>query len=134
MAMKKILRIAALVLAVTLLTGCNGTSEKQTGTGKVIHVTNETFEELVLESEKTVLLDFWATWCGPCQQIAPVLEEIAQERSDVVICKVNVDEEPELAAQFGVTGIPMLVVMEDGQIVNEAVGARPKAEIEKLLP
>ena len=134
MAMKKILRIAALVLAVTLLTGCDGTSEKQTGTGKVIHVTNETFEELVLESEKTVLLDFWATWCGPCQQIAPVLEEIAQERSDVVICKVNVDEEPELAAQFGVTGIPMLVVMEDGQIVNEAVGARPKAEIEKLLP
>ena len=132
--MKKILRIAALVLAVTLLTGCNGTSEKQTGTGKVIHVTNETFEELVLESEKTVLLDFWATWCGPCQQIAPVLEEIAQERSDVVICKVNVDEEPELAAQFGVTGIPMLVVMEDGQIINEAVGARPKAEIEKLLP
>ena len=134
MAMKKILRIAALVLAVTLLTGCDGTSEKQTGTGKVIHVTNETFEELVLESEKTVLLDFWATWCGPCQQIAPVLEEIAQERSDVVICKVNVDEEPELAAQFGVTGIPMLVVMEDGQIINEAVGARPKAEIEKLLP
>ena len=132
--MKKILRIAALVLAVTLLTGCDGTSEKQTGTGKVIHVTNETFEELVLDSEKTVLLDFWASWCGPCQQIAPVLEEIAQERSDVVICKVNVDEEPELAAQFGVTGIPMLVVMEDGQIINEAVGARPKAEIEKLLP
>ena len=132
--MKKILRIAALVLAVTLLTGCNGTSEKQTGTGKVIHVTNETFEELVLDSEKTVLLDFWASWCGPCQQIAPILEEMAQERSDVVICKVNVDEEPELAAQFGVTGIPMLVVMEDGQIVNEAVGARPKAEIEKLLP
>ena len=134
MAMKKILRIAALVLAVTLLTGCDGTSEKQTGTGKVIHVTNETFEELVLDSEKTVLLDFWASWCGPCQQIAPVLEEIAQERSDVVICKINVDEEPELAAQFGVTGIPMLVVMEDGQIINEAVGARPKAEIEKLLP
>ena len=134
MAMKKILRIAALVLAVTLLTGCDGTSEKQTGTGKVIHVTNETFEELVLDSEKTVLLDFWATWCGPCQQIAPILEEIAQERSDVVICKINVDEEPELAAQFGVTGIPMLVVMEDGQIINEAVGARPKAEIEKLLP
>ena len=132
--MKKILRIAALVLAVTLLTGCDGTSEKQTGTGKVIHVTNETFEELVLDSEKTVLLDFWASWCGPCQQIAPVLEEIAQERSDVVICKINVDEEPELAAQFGVTGIPMLVVMEDGQIINEAVGARPKAEIEKLLP
>ena len=132
--MKKILRIAALVLAVTLLTGCDGTSEKQTGTGKVIHVTNETFEELVLDSEKTVLLDFWASWCGPCQQIAPILEEMAQERSDVVICKVNVDEEPELAAQFGVTGIPMLVVMEDGQIVNEAVGARPKAEIEKLLP
>ncbi|MBR5570411.1 MAG: thioredoxin [Oscillospiraceae bacterium] len=132
--MKKILRIAALVLAVTLLTGCDGTSEKQTGTGKVIHVTNETFEELVLDSEKTVLLDFWATWCGPCQQIAPILEEIAQERSDVVICKINVDEEPELAAQFGVTGIPMLVVMEDGQIINEAVGARPKAEIEKLLP
>ena len=132
--MKKILRIAALVLAVSLLTGCDGTSEKQTDTGKVIHVTNETFEELVLESEKTVLLDFWATWCGPCQQIAPVLEEIAQERSDVVICKINVDEEPELAAQFGVTGIPMLVVMEDGQIVNEAIGARPKTEIEKLLP
>lgn len=134
MAMKKILRIAALVLAVSLLTGCDGTSEKKADTGKVIHVTNETFEELVLESEKTVLLDFWATWCGPCQQIAPVLEEIAQERSDVVICKINVDEEPELAAQFGVTGIPMLVVMEDGQIVNEAMGARPKAEIEKLLP
>ena len=134
--MKKFLCCIALVLSLAVLVGCGETKQKrqESTPGGVIHVTNENFEKLVLESEKTVLLDFWATWCGPCQQIAPILEEIAQERSDVVICKVNVDEEPELAAQFGVTGIPMLVVMEDGQIVNEAIGARPKAEIEKLLP
>ena len=134
--MKKFLCCIALVLSLAVLVGCGETKRKsqESTPGGVIHVTNENFEKLVLESEKTVLLDFWATWCGPCQQIAPILEEIAQERSDVVICKVNVDEEPELAAQFGVTGIPMLVVMEDGQIVNEAIGARPKAEIEKLLP
>ena len=99
----------------------------------VVHINKENFNQVVLQSDKTVLLDFWAPWCGPCQMVGPILEEVAQEREDVLVCKVNVDEEPELAAQFGVSSIPLLVVMEDGKIVNQAVGARPKAGILDLL-
>ena len=99
----------------------------------VIHVSKENFDELVLKSEKKVLLDFWATWCGPCQMIAPVLEEIAAEREDITVAKIDVDKEMELAIQFGITSIPTLIVMDQGQAVNKLLGFRPKADIEKLL-
>ena len=99
----------------------------------VIHVTKATFQSQVLEAENKVLLDFWATWCGPCQMIAPVLEEIAAENESVTVAKVNVDEEMELAMQFGITSIPTLIVMDKGQAVAKMIGFRPKADIEKLL-
>ena len=98
-----------------------------------ITVTKENFHQEVLSSEKPVLLDFWATWCGPCRMVAPILESIAQERDDVVIGKVDVDSQPELAATFGVASIPTLVVIRGGKVVASAVGYRPKADIEALL-
>ena len=99
----------------------------------VITITKENFNEEVINSAKPVLLDFWASWCGPCRMVAPIVDEIAEERSDVKVGKINVDEEPELASRFGVMSIPTLVVMKDGKIANQAVGARPKAQIEALL-
>ena len=99
-----------------------------------ITITKENFEAEVLKSDVPVLLDFWATWCGPCMMIAPTLEEIARENAGKLkVGKVNVDEQMELAMQFGVTSIPLLVVMENGQIVKKAVGAMPKAKIEALF-
>ena len=99
-----------------------------------ITITKENFEAEVLKSDVPVLLDFWATWCGPCRMIAPALAEIAAENAGKLkVGKVNVDEEMELAVKFGVTSIPMLVVMKDGQIANQAIGAMPKAKIEALF-
>lgn len=99
----------------------------------VLHITKETFEKEVLQSEKTVLLDFFATWCGPCKMLAPILDEIAEEREDVKVCKVDVDQEPELAAQYQVVSIPTLFVMEKGEVVNQSLGAKPKAKILEML-
>ena len=99
----------------------------------IVHITKENFQELVLNNPKTVLLDFWATWCGPCRMIAPILEEIAREREDVVVGKIDVDSEMELAVQFGIVSIPTLIVMKNGEVANKAVGYMAKANIEALL-
>ena len=98
-----------------------------------MQITKENFQELVLNNPKPVLLDFWAPWCGPCRMVAPILEEIAGEREDIVLGKINVDEEMELAVRFGIVSIPTLVVMKNGEAAAKAVGYLPKAEIEKLL-
>lgn len=96
-------------------------------------VTNENFDAAVLQSEKPVLLDFWAPWCGPCRMVSPIVDEIADERDDLTVGKVNVDEEGELAARFGVMSIPTLLVFKGGELVNQAVGARPKEDILALI-
>lgn len=98
-----------------------------------ISVNKNNFNQEVLNSDKPVLMDFWAPWCGPCRMVAPLVEEIAKERSDIKVVKINVDEEQELAMQFGVMNIPTLVVMKNGKIVNQVTGARPKAEILAML-
>ena len=99
----------------------------------VITITKENFEAEVLKSAQPVLLDFWAAWCGPCRMLSPVVDEVAEERTDVKVGKVNVDEQPELAAEFGVMSIPTLVVVKEGRIVQQAMGARPKAQILSML-
>ena len=99
----------------------------------VITITKENFQSEVVQSDKPVLLDFWATWCGPCSMVSPIVDQIADERSDIKVGKINVDEQPELAQQFRIISIPTLVVMKDGQIANKAVGAMPKEEILALL-
>ena len=99
----------------------------------VITITKDNFEQEVLASDKPVLLDFWASWCGPCRMLSPVVDEVAEERTDVKVGKVNVDEQPELAGEFGVMSIPTLLVFEQGKLVRQAVGARPKAGVLDLL-
>ena len=98
----------------------------------VIHVTKENFEE-IKNGAKPVLLDFYADWCGPCRMVAPIIEEIGGERDDIVVGKINVDEQGELAQQFGVMSIPTLVVLKNGEITNQVTGSRPKAAIPALL-
>ena len=98
-----------------------------------IKITKENFQTEVLDAKGTVLVDFWASWCGPCKMIGPIIDQIADERSDVKVCKINVDEEPELAAKFKVMSIPTLVVFKDGQVATQSLGAKPKAAILALL-
>lgn len=99
----------------------------------VIHIDRNNFQSEVLDSDRPVLLDFWAPWCTPCRMVGPILDEIAEERSDVKVAKINIDEQPELASQFGVMSIPTLMVMKEGRIVQQAMGARPKAQILSML-
>ena len=98
-----------------------------------IQINKTNFTEEVIRSDRPVLLDFWAPGCGPCRMVGPILDEIAQERTDIKVGKVNVDEQPELAGQFGVMSIPTMVVMKGGKVVNQALGARPKSQILALL-
>ena len=98
-----------------------------------VNITNENFREEVILSGKKVLLDFWAPWCGPCRMVSPILEEIAEARPDIKVGKVNVDENMELASQFRVASIPMLVVMENGNVLRQSVGARPRDQILSML-
>ena len=99
----------------------------------VIAVNKENFHKEVMLSEKPVLVDFWAPWCGPCRMVAPLVDEIAEERDDIKVVKINVDEEPELASQYQIMSIPTLMVFKDGEVVNKTMGARPKAQINELI-
>ena len=99
----------------------------------VINLTTENFEEEVLNAKEPVLVDFWATWCGPCQTMGPLVEEIAEERADIKVCKLDVDQEPELARQYRVMSIPTFLVFKDGEVVKRDMGVMSKEEVEGLI-
>lgn len=99
----------------------------------VLSVNKNSFAQEVINSDKTVLVDFWASWCGPCRMLSPIIDEIAAEHPEIKVCKVNVDDEPELAQSFQIMSIPSLIVFKDGKVVANSVGLRPKAEIEAMI-
>lgn len=99
----------------------------------IINLTKDSYHNEVMETEKVVVIDFWATWCGPCKMMAPVVEEVAKDYHDVKVCKVNVDEEPELSNAFKIVSIPTIVVIKNGEIIDSVVGYRPKEDIEKII-
>ena len=99
----------------------------------VVNITNANYKEEVLESDKKVLVDFWAPWCGPCRMVSPIVEEIAEENAAIKVAKINIDEQPQLASQYGVMSIPTLMVFENGDIADKAVGARNKSFILQML-
>lgn len=98
-----------------------------------LKITKDNFQAEVLEAKETVLVDFWASWCGPCKMIGPIIDQIADERTDIKVCKINVDEEQELAVQFKVMSIPTLLVFKEGKVVNQSLGAKPKTAILAML-
>ncbi len=99
----------------------------------ITNITKDNFENEVLKADKPVLVDFWAAWCGPCKMIAPAVEEVAGDHPEVKVCKLNIDDEPQLAMQYGVMSIPTLMVFKNGEVAQTAIGLRPKNEIEELL-
>ena len=100
---------------------------------KVMNITKSNFQQEVLNSHETVLVDFWASWCGPCRMLAPVVDEIAEENPNLKVCKVNIDEQPELASQFQIMSIPTLMVFKDGKAVNQSLGVQPKKKILSMI-
>ena len=99
----------------------------------IVNITNANFKEEVLDSDKKVLVDFWAPWCGPCRMVSPIVDEIAEENATIKVAKINIDEQPQLASQYGVMSIPTLLVFENGDVIEKAVGARNKSFILQML-
>lgn len=99
----------------------------------ITNITKDNFENEVLKADKPVLVDFWAAWCGPCKMIAPAVDEVAEDHPEIKVCKLNIDDEPQLAMQYGVMSIPTLMVFKNGEVAQTAIGLRPKNEIEELL-